>query len=141
LPELLRGSSKPATLWLGVERFRRKVLSIREDSRTHLITVSVAIEIWKYVTGKWTLPLVAANVAMNMAFVGFVVALLRTQQVVNPAYVSALEAQVGESLPAAAAGLVLVLVVVGIAVWDSVDGVLKYLRGRRAQRPGILSER
>jgi|OpeIllAssembly_1097287.scaffolds.fasta_scaffold01947_4 uncharacterized protein involved in exopolysaccharide biosynthesis len=53
LPELLRGSSKPPTLWLGVERFRRKVLSIREDSRTQLITVGVA----------WTDPADAARLA------------------------------------------------------------------------------
>jgi hypothetical protein len=104
-----------------------------------LITVSMSIEVWKYISGRWTLPMVVANVAMNVVFVGFVVALLRTQQVVNPAFVAALEEKVGESLPGVAAGFALVLVVVGIAVWDTVDCVLKYLRGRRTERPGILS--
>jgi hypothetical protein len=76
---------------------------------------------------------------MNVAFVGFLVVLLRTQQVVNPAFVAALEEKVGESLPGVATGFALVLVVVGIAVWDTVDCVLKYGRGRGTERPGILS--
>jgi len=69
LPELLRGSSKPPTLWLGVERFRRKVLSIREDSRTHLIAVSVA----------WTDPASAARLAN--AYVSMADELLRARAI------------------------------------------------------------
>ena len=72
---------------------------------------------------------------------GLVIVLMRTQQVVNPAFVTALEEKTGDALPGGATGFALVLLVIGIAVWDSVDSVLKYLRGRRAQRPGILSER
>ena len=54
---------------------------------------------------------------------------------------TALEEKTGDILPGGATGFALVLLVIGIAVWDSVDSVLKYLRGRQAQRPGILSER
>jgi uncharacterized protein involved in exopolysaccharide biosynthesis len=49
--ELLRGGRRDPTLWRAVERFRKEVLSIREDQRNSTTTVAV----------DWKDPLVAAS--------------------------------------------------------------------------------
>lgn len=97
-----------------------------------LIAINMGIEVWKYVAGRWTLPLVVVNVLMNVVFAGFVVLVLETQQVVNPAFVAALEAEVGGDVPWRLTRVALILLVVGIAILDTVDCVVKYARGRRA---------
>lgn len=97
-----------------------------------LIAVNMGIEVWKYVAGRWTLPLVVVNVLTNVLFAGFVVLLLETQQVVNPDFAAALEAEVGGDVPWELTRVALIVLVVGIAVLDTVDCAVKYARGRRA---------
>lgn len=97
-----------------------------------LIAINMGIEVWKYVAGHWTLPLVVVNVLMNVFFAGFVVLLLETQQVVTPDFAAALEAEVGADVPWELTRVALIVLVVGIAVLDTVDSVVKYMRGRRA---------
>lgn len=41
MPVMFRNSQSPPTLWHAVERFRKSVLSIREDKRTGITTVAI----------------------------------------------------------------------------------------------------
>jgi uncharacterized protein involved in exopolysaccharide biosynthesis len=51
LPELLRASNKPPSLWLATEQFKKGVLTIRKDLRKGVTTVAV----------EWTDPVAAAR--------------------------------------------------------------------------------
>jgi uncharacterized protein involved in exopolysaccharide biosynthesis len=67
-PEVAAGNISRSQ-WFGVRRFRSNVLSIREDSRTGLITVSI----------KWSDPKIAAQWAND--FVGLANELLRVRSI------------------------------------------------------------
>jgi len=97
-----------------------------------VIAAGMAIEIWKYLSGRWTLPLVVANIVANALFAGVVLAVLGTQQVVDPAFLAAFEERTGTAFPGGVAGTALAVVVTLICVWDSIGCLLAYLRARRA---------
>jgi len=96
-----------------------------------IVVAGIAVEVWKAVSGVWTLALVAANVAVDTAFAAFFVALLATQRVVSSAFEAEFEKLSGEEFPGGVVAFALAAVVVGISVWDSVDCVLAYRRRRR----------
>lgn len=93
-----------------------------------LIAVLAAIEVWKYVTGRWTLPLVIVNVAANALFGVFVVALFQTREVVNPAFTAAVTSATGADIPSDAAVMAVVILILVLCVWDSADSILKYMK-------------
>lgn len=92
-----------------------------------IVAADVVIEVVKYARGRWTVGLAAANTVTALAFAVPAAWLAAEGRLVNPAF---LDASGGDDvtwlLP------VLVLVIVGIAVWDVVDGWVKALRHRRA---------
>ena len=96
-----------------------------------IVVAGIAVEVWKAVSGVWTLALVAANVAVDTAFAAFFVALLATQRVVSSAFEAEFGKLSGEEFPGGVVAFALAAVVVGISAWDSVDGVLAYRRRRR----------
>ncbi len=67
LGELVSGDGEPPTLWDAVERFRQRVLTIREDTVTGITTISV----------DWTDPAIAASWAN--AFVALANDLIRNR--------------------------------------------------------------
>lgn len=67
LPELYRNAKKPSTMWRAVQKFRKGILSIREDTRKGITTVSV----------EWTDANTAARWANDL--VALVNELLRTR--------------------------------------------------------------
>lgn len=95
-----------------------------------ILAVNLAIEVWKLRAGRWTVPLVLANVALNVAFVGYFVALFATEQVWNPDYVTALAEQTDFELEGSVVEPITIAVVVLISAWDVVDSLLKHFRGR-----------
>jgi len=97
-----------------------------------VIGVMMAIEVWKYVAGRWTLTLVVANIAANLVFAGLAIALSSSGEVVNPAFIAALEDRVGGDVPMDFAVMALLVGALIVCVWDSVDGVLGYRRARRS---------
>ena len=101
-----------------------------------IVAASMGVEVWKYVSGRWTLPLVVVNVVVNAVFAVFVVALLRTQEVVGAAFLWAYEERAGTAFPGDIVGTVVLLVILGICLWDSVECVLNYLRVRRGRGAG-----
>lgn len=98
-----------------------------------LLVLMMGLEVWKYIAGRWTPALVLVNVGLNAVFGVFVVALLQTQRVVNAAFAAAVEETAGIALPEREMALAMALLVVLVCVWDSVDCVLKYRRGRRGR--------
>lgn len=94
-----------------------------------LIVLEMLFAIAIYAWG-WNWWLVAANLVLNVAFVVPAVWLFTTGQLINP------EALDVMGWPWGDAGDVIVptivVVVIGVAVWDVVDGVIKTVRGSRA---------
>jgi hypothetical protein len=91
---------------------------------------AVAIYLWG-----WNWWLAAANLVLNVAFVVPAVWLFTTGQLINP------EALDVMGWPWGDAGDVIVpvilVVVIGVAIWDVVDGVIKTVRGRGSAMPTI----
>lgn len=101
-----------------------------------IVAVSMGIEVWKYVSGRWTLPLVVVNIAVDALFAGFVVVVLTTQEVVDPAWLAAFQERAGTEFPARVVGTAVLLAVLAISLWDAIDCVRKYSASRRAVRIG-----
>lgn len=99
-----------------------------------LIVLEMLFAIAIYAWG-WNWWLAAANLVLNVAFVVPAVWLFATGQLINP---EALEAM---GWPWGDAGDVIVptivVVVIGVAVWDVVDGVIKAVRGRSSAMPTL----
>lgn len=96
-----------------------------------LVAVMIGVEVWKFRVGRWTLPLVVANVATNLVFLAYVAALFGTQDVWNPGYVAALDDQTGFVLDGSAVEPTVVAVIAVVTLWDSVECALKHLRERQ----------
>ncbi|MCS3843685.1 permease prefix domain 1-containing protein [Microbacterium sp. AK031] len=100
-----------------------------------------ALAFFVYGRGRWTRTLAAMNTVLAAVFAGFAVVLLATGQLVNPEFLEFVTTAGGEGFAAGAAesaaqgGIYRILAVltgaciVGIAVWDSIDG---WLKARRA---------
>lgn len=84
---------------------------------------AVAIYLWG-----WNWPLAIANLVLNVAFTVPALWLLATEQLFNPAFLDVIGWPWGGA--GAVTTTVLVVVFVGIAVWDVIDGVVKTVRGR-----------
>ncbi len=104
-----------------------------------VVAASMAVEVWKYGDGYWTLPLVVVNVTLNAVFAGLVAVALTTQDVVSPLFLATFRDKSGMAFPGDIVGLGVVLVVIAICLWDSIDCVLQYLRVRRAEGAGRIA--
>ncbi|MFC7545326.1 permease prefix domain 1-containing protein [Plantactinospora sp. GCM10030261] len=94
-----------------------------------VLLVSAAFEIVKYRVGRWTWPLVAANVAVQLAFAVPVVWLLLSERLLNPALIDRFA-----WLREGGTELVTNLTLVGIAivlVWSIIDTIVKARRHAR----------
>jgi hypothetical protein len=92
-----------------------------------LIALEMLFAVAIYLQG-WTWPLAIANLVLNVAFTVPALWLLASGQLFNPAFLDAIGWPWGEA--GAVTSTVLVFVLVGVAVWDVVDGVIKTVRGR-----------
>ena len=96
-----------------------------------LIVLEMLFAIAIYAWG-WNWWLAAANLVLNVAFTVPAVWLFTTGQLINPEALDAMGWPWGD------AGEVIVplivVVVVGVAVWDVIDGVIKTVRARGAGR-------
>jgi len=97
-----------------------------------VIAVGMAVEVWKYLSGRWTPPLVITNVLVDVLVAGVVAAILTTQRVIDPVFLAEFRERTGAEFPGTVVGLSILGVVIGICLWDSIHCVVKYLRVRRA---------
>jgi hypothetical protein len=92
-----------------------------------LIVLEMLFAVAIYLRG-WTWPLAIANLVLNVAFTVPALWLLATGQLFNPAFLDAVGWPWGEA--SGVTTTVLVVLFIGIAVWDVIDGVIKTVRGR-----------
>ncbi|QTX05350.1 permease prefix domain 1-containing protein [Agromyces archimandritae] len=92
-----------------------------------LLVVEAAFAVWIYLRD-WSWPAAVANVAIGAAFAVPVLWLFGEGRLFSPE----LEAFAGANIDddgMRALGAVFVLVIVGVAVWDAIDGIVKAARG------------
>ena len=92
-----------------------------------LIALEMLFAIAVYAWG-WTWWLAIANLVLNVAFTVPALWLFATGQLINPEFLEVIGWPWGEA--SAVTTTVLVVVFVGVAIWDVVDGVIKTVRGR-----------
>lgn len=92
-----------------------------------LLLASVALQIAKYRSGRWTWRLVAANAVLDLAFAVPVAWLLLTDRLLNPALVRRFEwLRDADHLDTVAN--IAVVVIAGTILWDLVDSIVKARR-------------
>ena len=94
-----------------------------------LIVLEMLFAIAIYAWG-WNWWLAAANLVLNVAFVVPAVWLFTTGQLINPEALEAMGWPWGDASDVIAP--IIVVVVIGVAAWDVIDGVIKTVRGSRA---------
>lgn len=101
-----------------------------------LIGLEAALAVVVYVRGRWTTALAVVNTVLAVLFVSWAMALLGRGLLVNPALVDVLlQNDVGPEV-VRILGVLLGFGIVGVAVWDIVDG---WLKRRRDVRPTVAS--
>lgn len=93
-----------------------------------LVGLTVIHEVFKLAIGNWTRALTITNVILGVAAIAYIVALITTQNVFNPAFVAALAesgARGAQEATSWATGTINVtaVIIIGIYVWDMVDSV------------------
>lgn len=82
-----------------------------------------------YAAGRWTWVLAGVNVALNLAFAVPAVVLLATDRVISQAF----RQEFAEFIPVVDMFVrILPFVIIGVAVWDTIDGFRKAYRGQGA---------
>jgi hypothetical protein len=94
-----------------------------------VLLASIALEIWKYLKGRWTPPLAAVNTALSLAFAIPAIWLLQTDQFFNPAFLSAITVVDVPSTGDALSTLI-VWIIVLVSVIDIAEGWWKAGRSR-----------
>lgn len=96
-----------------------------------VIALEMAFALWLYLRGRWTVPLAVANLALNAIFTIPAVVLLLSGQLINPEFVAAIPVDGStQSDIAGAVGPIMLLTLIGVAVWDVIDGFIKTWRAR-----------
>ncbi|MFI9640692.1 permease prefix domain 1-containing protein [Micromonospora sp. NPDC051925] len=91
------------------------------------LLASLALEVVKYRTGRWTWPLVAVNALLDLAFAVPLVWLVLTDRLLNPDLVARFAwLRDGDGLHTVTRGTV--VAVAAITLWDVVDSVVKTRR-------------
>jgi len=96
-----------------------------------LLVVEAAFELVKYRHGSWTVGLAVANTVLGAVFAAPVVWLAGADRLLNPAAVSALQAEWSGFDPGAVNAVIVVVALV-IWAWDTGEGWWKALSGGRA---------
>ena len=99
-----------------------------------LILLEMLFAIAIYAWG-WNWWLAAANLVLNVAFVVPALWLFTTGQLINPEALEAIGWPWGDAGDVVVP--LIIVVVIGVAVWDVIDGVIKTVRGRGGAMPTL----
>lgn len=93
-----------------------------------LVGLTVVHELFKLAIGNWTRALTITNVILGLAAIAYIVLLIATQQVFNPAFVAALAESGARGIQDATLWAkwminITAAVIIGIYIWDMVDSV------------------
>ena len=104
-----------------------------------VVLVTLAVEVWKYRTGRWTLPLVLVNLVVDGLLLGYLITLRQTEEMINPRWTAAMRESGADFDPDIGTSSV-VLVAAVVVSWDILDSLVKHVQLRRtAQRGDVLS--
>ncbi|MDP9823368.1 hypothetical protein [Nocardioides massiliensis] len=98
-----------------------------------LLVVTLVVEVVKFVVGNWTRVVTVTSIVLDVVFAAFLVALIRTQDVVNPAVLAGLD---DPGTPRRAVDGIVVAVAVVTAVLGIVDAVRKHVQYRTSRTRG-----
>lgn len=96
-----------------------------------IIGLTLVHELFKLRIGNWTRPLMITNVILGLATIGYILALITTQDVINPAFAATLASGMTatelENVATWAAWSVNITaaILIGIYVWDMIDSIRK----------------
>ena len=104
-----------------------------------IVLVTLALEGWKYAVGRWTLPLVLANLVANVVFVGYFALLFSTRDIWNPAYVAELAERSDFELVSSPILPIAMASIVVVCLWDTADSIVKLRQAPTGQalREGV----
>ncbi|HEY6634757.1 MAG TPA: hypothetical protein VI141_04000, partial [Acidimicrobiia bacterium] len=91
-----------------------------------VLALEIVFEVVKYRVGHWTWALASVNLALNVLFAVPAIYLLTSEQLFNPEFF----AEIGWQEPEAGGSIVVITVVsiIGVVVWDVIDGFRKARR-------------
>lgn len=96
-----------------------------------VVALEAALAVVVYAAGRWTIALAVVNGILNLVIAVPALWLLSQGELINPEYFPTIIANDGEAVGSIVT-VVAAFVIVGVAVWDTVDAVLKAVRDRRA---------
>jgi hypothetical protein len=96
-----------------------------------IIAAEVGFAVWLWKAARWTAAHVVVNILLALGAGAFVVFLVTVPGLYNPEWFTQFGSD-DDVDPLHVANVITAVAAVGIALWDSVDGVVKYLR----QKPG-----
>lgn len=94
-----------------------------------VLAVNVGLEVAKYRAGRWTWPLVAANIVVDLAFAVPVVWLMWTDRLLNPDFVNRWE-WLGREENLNTIATIVIAGTVLVVLWDIADSAVKAYRNR-----------
>ena len=102
-----------------------------------LVVLTLIHEVFKLIIGNWTWPLMVTNVILCLISVAYIVALVTTQEVINPAFLATLSDDVVDELRDSARWArwtvnISAVITIGIYVWDMVNSIIM---AKRLNRP------
>lgn len=94
-----------------------------------LIVLEVALSVAVFVRGRWTIEFAALNTALSIAFLSWTLTLFGRDRLINPEAVDAfLALEMVETDSFRTTMVVVIVLVIGISVWDVLDGWRKARR-------------
>lgn len=116
-----------ATPFFNVERLQSYIVILFA-----FLIIQFGIFIWKYITGRWNLPLAIVNTIYNVAISILIIVMLSDQALLNTEFLSKIMEYANESAQTMSTWLntgkwVFVAVFVVISIWDSISSINKSL--------------
>ena len=102
-----------------------------------LVVLTLIHEVFKLIIGNWTQPLMITNVILCLVSIAYIIALVTTQDVINPAFLATLSDDIVDELRDSARWArwtvnISAVITIGIYVWDMVNSMIM---AKRLNRP------
>jgi len=102
-----------------------------------LVVLTLIHEVFKLIIGNWTQPLMITNVILCLVSIAYIITLVMTQDVINPAFLATLSDDVAGELRESARWArwtvnISAVITIGIYVWDMVNSIIM---AKRLNRP------
>lgn len=112
-----------------------------------LVVLTLIHEVFKLIIGNWTWPLMITNVILCLLSIAYIVALVTTQQIINPAFLATLSDDVVDELRDSARWArwtvnISAAITIGIYVWDMVNSIIMAKQlNRQESKNAIVAEK